>query len=74
MEVDIMAKDYTLEETFKLLGLNQSSVPWCKKVAKDILPSTTGEPDWLYARVDVREREDGCPELAIYIPFGIKGL
>ena len=74
MEVDVMAKNYTLEETLKLLGLSQGWVPLCKKAAKDILPTTTGEPDWMYARVDVREREDGCPELAIYIPFGIKGL
>ena len=69
-----MAKDYTLEETFKLLGLSQSSVPWCKRAAKNILPNTTGEPDWRYVRVDVVEREDGCPEVVISIPFGIKGL
>ena len=66
--------NYTLEETFKLLGLTETGVSWCKKAAKDILPDTTGEPTWQYARFDVRKRESGCPELVIYIPFGIKGL
>lgn len=67
-------KDYTLEETFELLGISLRSAPLVRKMAKNILSSTTGEPDWRYVRVDVRERESGCPELVISIPFGIKGL
>lgn len=69
-----MAKEYTLEETFELLGISPSCGPWCKSMAKDILSSSTGEPDWRYVRVDVRERSTGVPELVISIPFGIKGL
>lgn len=69
-----MYKTFTLKETLEMLGLNPNYEPLCKKVAKDILPNSTGEPDWLYARVDVRKREDGAPELVISIPFGIKGL
>lgn len=69
-----MYKTFTLKETLEMLGLNPDYEPLCKKVAKDILPNSTGEPDWMYARVDVRERESGCPELVISIPFGIKGL
>lgn len=70
----MMDHPLTLAETFEMLGVPMSAVPWCKQGAKDVLQSTTGEPDWRYVRVDVREREDGCPELAIYVPFGIKGL
>lgn len=60
-----------LEETF---AFSKETTLICKKMAKKILPSTTGEPDWLYARVEVREREDGCPELVLSVPFGIEGL
>jgi len=70
----MMDHPLTLAETFELLGVPMSAGPWCKKRAEDILPNTTEEPDWKYVRVDVREREDGCPELVIYVPFGIKGL
>ena len=66
--------NYTLEEFLKYLGLDPSMGPLVKKMAKEILPSSTGEPDWIYVRADVRKRESGCPELVISIPFGIKGL
>ena len=69
-----MAKDYTLAETFEMLGIPLTCEPWCKKMAKDTLPSSTGEPDWRYVRVDVRERSTGVPELVISIPFGVEGL
>lgn len=64
----------TLEETFDLLGISQVTGRLCKKIAKNILPSTTGELDWRFIRVEVKERESGCPELVISIPFGIEGL
>ena len=70
----MMDHPLTLAETFKLLGIPMTANPWCKNVAKNILPSTTGEPDWRFTRVEVRERADGCPELAIYVPFEIEGL
>ena len=69
-----MNKDYTLAETFELLGIPQTCTPWCAKMAKDMLPSSTGELDWRCVRVDVRERSTGVPELVISIPFGIEGL
>ncbi len=72
-----MIVDYqtTLEEFLEeIFAFGKETAPSCKKMAKKILPSTTGEPDWHYARVDVREREDGCPELVLSVPFGIKGL
>ena len=65
---------YTLEELFDLLGFSPSSVSWAKDSAKRILDDTTGEPAWMFRRIDVKERESGCPELVISIPFGIKGL
>ena len=69
-----MYKTFTLKETLEMLGLNPDYEPLCKNAAKNILPNSTGEPDWMYARVDVRKRESGVPELVISIPFGIKGL
>lgn len=70
----MMDHPLTIEEAFELLGIPKSSGPWCKNVAKNILSATTGEPDWCFVRADVREREDGCQELVIYIPFEIEGL
>ncbi len=70
----MMDHPLTLAETFELLGIPKSAGPLCKKMAKDILPNTTGEPVWRFVRVDVRERESGCPELVISIPFGVEGL
>ena len=74
MEVNNMSrKPLTLEETFELLGIKAN--PWqIQRMAKETLPETTGELDWLYKRVEVRERESGVPELAIYIPFKVEGL
>lgn len=66
--------NYTLEEFLKYLGLDPSIGPWAKNTAKEILPSSTEELDWIYVRADVRKRESGCPELVISIPFEIKGL
>lgn len=68
----------TLEETLQTLNVESTSAKRmsevCKKLAKEILPTTTGEPDWRYMRVDVRERESGCPEWVISVPFKIEGL
>ena len=70
----MMDHPLTIEETFELLGISSRTGPLCKKMAKDILSDTTGEPDWRFVRVDVRKRETGCPELVISVPFGIEGL
>ena len=69
-----MHRALTLEETFELLGIPPQTSPLCKDRAKEILPRTTDELDWAYARVDVRERSTGVPELTISIPFKVKGL
>ena len=70
----MMDHPLTLAETFELLGISSATGPWCKNTAKEILSTTTGEPDWRFVRVNVRERESGCPELVISVPFRIKGL
>ena len=70
----MMDHPLTLAETFELLGINSATGPLCKNMAKNVLSATTGEPDWRFVRVDVRERESGCPELVILVPFGIEGL
>ena len=70
----MMDRPLTLVETFELLGIPQLIGQWCKNRAKEILPNTTGEPDWRFVRADVRKRESGCPELVISIPFEIEGL
>ncbi len=64
----------TLEETCRLLGIKPKMAGWCRNKANEILSDTTGEPAWDYARVSVRERESGVPELVISVPFEIKGL
>lgn len=69
----MMDHPLTLAETLELLGISYAG-PWCKNAAKNILSTATCEPDWRYTRVDVREREDGCPELVISVPFKIEGL
>lgn len=68
----------TLEGTLQTLGVESTAAKriseLCKKSAEEILPTTTGEPDWRYMRVDVRKRESGCPEWVISVPFKIEGL
>ena len=70
----MMDHPLTIAETFELLGISSATGPLCKKMAKDISPDTTGEPDWRFVRVDVRKRETGWPELVISIPFEMEGL
>ena len=64
-----MTKPLTLDETFKMLGIQHDPETF-KRMAKSIWSKSTGEPDWIFMRTEVREREDGCPELVISIPFG----
>ena len=65
---------FTLDETFRLLGIGERRLGWCKSKRDKICEKATNELDWTYVRADVRERYDGIPELVLHVPFEVKGL
>ena len=64
----------TLQGFCKMLGLPDLWKIYTKNGIPKGWVNSTGELSPLYMRSEIREREDGVQEVAVYIPFKVEGL